>query len=355
MGDIANSSGVSVSTVSRILNDTHFACSETRNRVMQTVKELGYSRLRRRNARVLPGFVRDSSVNSEMKHIVLLASASKLHNLESSEWIYRDIVPVLQRLSREKGFHLSLSSYECDDRWTPPTTLAKHVDGVLWMGDDHESLLSSIGKRVPIVAINVDSLWPPQTRVVTSERMVMYKAVEHLASLGHRRIGYFNCDLAENNLPHRCRDRLLAYREAIFRLGLDCDNELCLLERFGMNEHPQAVARAMNRLLAIPSPPTSLIAPLKYSIEFLRESRKRGICVPFDLSIVAIDNAMAAECVDPALTVVDCVLGKCAKVAVDLLLGSQSPNIRHRAILSQTIYVEPRLIVRDSTATISTL
>lgn len=345
--EVAASTGFSVSTVSRVLNSSDFASRDTRKSVIKAAKNLGYIQPRRRRVSH-PLSLLEGSPGSlgTCDHLVLLAPEPILDSLRSADWIYRDVVPTLLRVARRIGFQLIVSSYGQDDQWKAAAMAARHIVGVLWLAHDREDLLARISQAVPVVVLDDNSAWLEQTSVMSNSRMVLFKAVKHLRELGHRRIGYFDVDERPNPVTVHCRERLAAYHEAIGHYGLDTDPALCLLEHFGMEEHPQAVARAMDRMAALPSPPTALIAPLGYSIQFLKETRQRGVRVPDDLSIVAIDNAPAAEWVDPALTVVDCVFGRCAEVAVELLLEEKKTPRK----CAKTILVEPELIVRKSTA-----
>jgi DNA-binding LacI/PurR family transcriptional regulator len=341
MQKVADEIGVSVSTVSRIFNSSEFAKDDTRDRVMKAAARLGYTRMRRR------GVSHPISMlgrNQALKNIVLLAPEAFLDRLESSDWIYQDVVPTLQRLAKKNDFHLILSSYGIDDQWEHTAMNTMNITGVLWMAHDQEKLLARISKTLPVVVLNDNSLWPPQTSVICNDRIVLFKSVDHLAKLGHKRIAFFDVDEKPNPALHS-KLRVHAYHEAMNHFHMEQNPDLCILERFGPEEHPQAIARAMDRMAAMESTPTAIITSLTYSIQFLKEARARSIDVPQDLSIVAIDNAPAAEWVDPSLTVVDCVFGRCAEVAVDLLLKETSHQKQAQAIL-----VEPKLIVRNSTA-----
>lgn len=345
--EVALDAGVSVSTVSRVLNSADFAKAETRDAVIKAAVRTGYTRLRRPGVMdptlVAAGYQRDDSA---LKSLVLLAPREMFDTLKSQDWIFRDIVPTLYQAARDNGYQLTLSSYSEDDQWTAIKAASENPGGIIWMAD-HEharwtALLTHIAKLAPVVVFNNDTVWPPRTCVMVNNRAVVFKAVEHLVELGHHRIGYFDADDTDAN----CRERLDAYRHAVTHFGLDTDPGVCVLERFGIDEHPQAVARAMDRLSATASMPTAMISPLGYAIQFLKETRMRGVRVPRDMSVMAIDDAHAAELVDPALTVIDCGYRACAEAAVKLIteqVESPKPAIK-------TVLLDPTLIVRDSTA-----
>jgi len=347
--EVARNAGVSVSTASRVLNSADFAKKGTRESVIKAAMRIGYKRLRHRDP-IDPvlGAVDRQQDEAALKNIVLFAPKHLLDNLGSPDWIFRDIVPTLYRTSRENGFQLVLSSYGNDDQWDALKSATENVGGIIWMpyaeSRQREDLLSYVARFAPVVVVNDDSYWPPRTCVVVNNRAVLFKAVEHLVELGHRRIAYFDAD--DGDVDTHCRERLEAYHQAVVHFGLDTNPALCVLERFGMTEHPQAVARAMDRLDAIAPLPTATIAPLGYAIQFLKETRLRSISVPGDMSIMAIDNAHAAELVDPPLTVIDCGYHKCAEAAVKLIMEQiQAPEP-----VIKTVLLDPTLVVRGSTA-----
>jgi LacI family transcriptional regulator len=351
MQKVADSVGVSVSTVSRILNSPDFAKPETRDNVIAAAHKLGYRGLSRREGSLHRDGVSGSLKSKRTrKQIVLLAPDQLFGGVKSPDWIFRDVIPTLQRLGREKGFQLLLSSYSHDDFPDIAALSSDKVFGVLCLANGQEqAFMERIAQSVPFVFINDDASWPPRASVMSNNRMVMFKAVEHLARLGHRRIGYFDADESPRKISVHSRERLGAYREALAYFDLDTETDLFIQERFGFNEHPQAVCRAMDRIEGLSSRLTALIAPLGYSIQFLKETRKRSIRIPEDMSLLAIDNAPVAEMVDPSLTVVDCCFAECTEAALDLLMD-QAQQGRMNA---KTILYEPKLVIRNSTAAIS--
>jgi LacI family transcriptional regulator len=349
MQKVADTAGVSVSTVSRIFNSPDFAKQETRESVIAAAQKVGYRVARRRDV-LMSGDSSEKSGRARVgaRQIILLAPEQVFGGVNSPDWIFRDVVPTLQRVARDKGFQLILYSYGAqDDPQFDLSSIAKdRVFGVLWLANgQYGELLSRIARSAPIVVINDDAFWPPRASVMSNNRAVAFKAVEYLSEQGHRRIAYFDADESPNVSVHS-RERLSEYHEAMTYFKLEFDPELVVQERFGMNEHPQAVARAMDRLIGAKSKPTALIAPLGYAIQFLKETRKRGIRVPDDLSVLAIDDAPVASLVEPSLTVIDCGFAGCAEMAVELLMEQADPARRS----AKTVLLEPRLITRNSTA-----
>lgn len=334
---VAETAGVSPSTVSRIFNDVDFATPEIRNRVLATAKRLGYSRLRRR-ARHASTFTPTDTLGD----IILLANEEVLKGT-ASDWIYRDITPTLHHLSAKYNYHLIFSAIKGDVSENVKTFSGRNIGGFLLMAHGRTDLLTELSKIAPVVVIHDNTSWPPTSCVVINNRMTLFKAVEHLRQLGHRRIGYFTHQFDDNDVFSR--ERCSAYHEAMNYFHLESDPGICFLEPFGVDGHSQAVANVMDRLAAMDNKPTAIITFLRYGISFLNEARKRSVSVPGDLSIIAIDSAPVAEWMDPPLTVVDCEFGRCAKTAIELLVEMKRTSGKH----TKTVLIEPTLIARGST------
>lgn len=341
MQKIAHAAGVSVSTVSRVLNSPGFATKQTRDSVLNAASKMGYLGLKQRIIAAS-----DLREEGQLNSILLLAPdrvVSDQHGRKLSEWIYHDVVPTLQRVAKEKGFRLVLSS---DMQWEETRGL-EQVCGVVWVSHAQEDLLRRIAGVVPVVVLNDDSFWPPRTSVMADDRTAIYAALDHLHGLGHRSIAYFDVDESPQPQNIHTRNRVAAFHEAIGFFNLNFDPAMCVLEKFGVNEHPQAVARAMDRMTSMKTPPTALVTGLGYAIQFLKETRHRGIKVPDHLSIVAMDDAPAAELVDPALTTIDFLFGRCAELAIELLLEQKT---QQKGFGNRKLLLEPKLVVRSSTA-----
>ncbi len=349
MQEVAEEVGVSVATVSRVFNDAEFASEHTRDRIAEAVDKLGYSRTPRRrtssSARPLGQNQSGSGWNTE-HNVILMAGEELLNDLDSPGWLYRDIVPALQRIGQKNGVRVVFSLCSTKDGEMPfEAGNEQHLDGVLWMGHGQHDLLRKISEKVPVVVINDDSFfWPPQASVLCNNKMVLFQAVEHLVELGHKQIAYFAQQFVPNSFSTHLLQRQEAFKEAMLHFGLN--PALCILPKFGINEHNQAVAETLDSMDDMESRPTALITELLYATQFIKEARQRSMSIPKDLSIVAIDNAAVAEMIDPPLTAVDCRLGRCAEVAFELLL--QNKNAHQRC--ARTILLEPKLIVRNSTS-----
>jgi DNA-binding LacI/PurR family transcriptional regulator len=257
------------------------------------------------------------------------------------------VIGSVQRIAEEQGFHLIVSSYDDNDDSIPAVIQNKCVDGIIWFSSYNPKAIVSMEKLIPLVLVNNAMYWPPISSALPDERVMYLQGIDHLQNLGHRRIGSF---FANRPFCHLIsvlgEERETWFKSAINHFGLDNDPALIHRLTFQRHEHAEAMVHAMDYFLALEPRPTALVSELVYIVEFLKECRKRGIRVPEDMSMVAIDESNIARMVDPPLTTLGSRHEECGRVAADLLFQKiadpdQSP---------QTIRITPELIVRKSTA-----
>ncbi len=215
------------------------------------------------------------------------------------------------------------------------------VDGIVLQprdGTDPAELAETVGMRAPLVTIHQPI--PGASSVVVPDALATRTAVEHLASAGHRRIGFAGGLAASPS----ARRRAEGFREAVARAGLDDDPALMTWRGYQEGDGRAAVAE----LLALPEPPTGLVvANVNAAVGALAQARTQGRAVPEDLSVVAVHDAKTAEHTWPPLTCVRMPLYELGRAAVaalfDVIAGGP---VERRAVESPP----PELVVRESTA-----
>jgi LacI family transcriptional regulator len=187
--------------------------------------------------------------------------------------------------------------------------------------------------------------YPPVEGVAgirTDERAGSRQAVEHLAALGHRRLGYVG--LAD--LHPADRERFRGAVEAAAELGVELAPEWVYRRR---DQDAAATYAFVRHLLAQPRRPTAIYAGGNlFAIEVLRAARDAGLRVPEDLSVLSFDDQYA-ELTYPRLTTVATPARVLGQTAVDLLMQLLEPRHGAPPPPPETV-VLPRLTVRESTA-----
>jgi LacI family transcriptional regulator len=324
---IADLAGVSIATVSRVLNGRGDVSDETRDLVSRVIRENGYTA--NRSARGL------SAGRTGLVGILV--------PLVYPAYFSSILAGAAEALSeRNLQIVLSPTGHQHDREVSVLDRLHGLTDGALIIlpeesSDELERLLDS-GYRFVVL----DPLMPLDERIPSVSAAHMSgadQAMRHLLGLGHTRI-------AQITGPSgwlATQDRRRGYRAALAAAGIPPNRSL---EVEAMPEIPPG-REATEYLLDLPEPPTAIFAfNDNIAIGAIQAARARGLRVPEDLSIVGFDDVEHATIVTPELTTVRQPLAEMGRTAVSLLIRLLE---RQRF---ETLHIElaTRLVVRDSTA-----
>ncbi|ACU37242.1 LacI family DNA-binding transcriptional regulator [Actinosynnema mirum] len=319
---IAASAGVSVPTVSKVLNGRSGVAAGTRARVEALIDEYGY---------------RKSSPTGRGAVVDLVFD-------EPADMWGVEIIRGVQRVARRHGVGLVLSEfgprgsavrYWIDDALDRRPAC---VVTVAQLSAEERDRLRAQG--IPFVVFDPTGELPDDVPFVGATNWSGGRAAtRHLTGLGHRRIGVLT---GPDDLLF-CRARLDGHRSALEDAGLVADPALVArgpLTRDGGH----AAARA---LLSLPEPPTALFACNDLqALGAYRAAREAGLRVPEDLSVVGFDDLPVGDLVDPPLTTVRQPLAEMAAAAAELALalgrGERPPQLG--------VELATTLTVRRSTA-----
>jgi DNA-binding LacI/PurR family transcriptional regulator len=276
IAEVAAAAGVSVGTVSRVLNESPNVREHTRRRVAEVMKSLNYrpsrlaeslSRGQTRTVVILVPFLTRPSVTER------LAGAIGVLDGEGFDTVVRNVETVGQR-----------------DRHLAALTTRHEADGAvvvsLRLNGEHLAALRS--GNVPLAMVDTEAPGVPCT--VVDDIMGGSMATEHLINLGHRRIGFVG-DSPDDLGFVSTRRRLLGYRRTLSRHRLEYDPAIIRLGR-----HSASVAAAMaQEMLDLPSPPTAIFAGSDtQALGVLAAADKSGHSVPDDLSVIGYDDIESA-------------------------------------------------------------
>ena len=321
---IAEQAGVSVPTVSKVLNGRSDVSAETRGRVEAIIREHGYR----------------TSVRSNRAAPILELI---FHELES-EWAL-EIVRGVERVAGQN--HLAVVLSEMQGRRTPGRgwiegVLARRPTGVIAVFSDlSEALRTQLSaRRIPLVVVDPTGEPLHDTPSVGATNWNGgLTATRHLLGLGHRRIGV----ISGPEWILCSRARLDGYRSAMDEAGVPIDPRLVSHGRFHVEEGIET-GRA---LLALPDRPTAIFAGNDLqALGVYQAAREARLHIPEDLSVVGFDDLPVAQWVGPPLTTIRQPLIDMATVAAEMVLsiarGEDPPQTR--------IELATELIIRESTA-----
>ncbi|MDN0194939.1 LacI family DNA-binding transcriptional regulator [Streptomyces sp. S.PNR 29] len=301
MADVARSAGVSVATVSHVLNDTRPVLPHTRQAVLDAVEELGYT----------PNSLARSLVTSRTRSIGLAVSAI-------SNPYFTEILQGVEAGALEHGYSLLIADPHDDpehERKVVQLLHERRVDGMIVApSPDPRGLLAYLGRHeVPTVFLDrlVDA--PSFDQVCAESAEPTARLVTHLAGLGHRRIGL----VAGRPGLSTTSERITGYRHGLAAAGLPYDDRLLV---HGDSESAGG-ERATAALLSLAAPPTALVtANNTMTIGALRALRDRGLSVPGDIALCCFDDFAWADLFSPRLTAVSQPSREIGAQAVRVLL-----------------------------------
>ena len=322
---IAAEAGVSLPTVSKVVNGRPDVASDTRARVERLLGEREYQRPSPRRGR------RSGLIDLIFNGLDSPWAVEILRGVE--DWCAgHGTSPAVSAVRHGTARPAS---------WT--SALASHeTDGVILVTSELTvpQLRQVRDEGIPLVVVDPVSLPDPDLPSVGATNWAGgLAATEHLVGLGHRRIGAIT-----GPADYLCsRARIDGYRSALERAGLDFDQALV---RHGDFLHEGGYSRG-GALLDLARRPTAIFAGSdEQALGVYEAARQRGLRIPQDLSVVGFDDLPAAAWVSPPLTTVRQPLADMGRVAAEML-GDLIEGVPLR---SQRVELSTELIVRESTA-----
>jgi len=347
MADVAERAGVSLSTVSNVLNDrSERMSSSTRDLVLKAIADLGYTPSQA--ARQLKSGVHPRVIGLIVPSVANPFYGALAHRIEAA--------------AMSQGYQVLLGNTERDpDRERAYTDelwgygVRALIFGSSMVHLDHFEKYVARGLKIVALERPVDAAEELQVDSVGIDNVLAGRLVtKHLLSRGHRRIGFISGPVRTVGRTHR----LAGYEAALAEHSIDLDRELIWDAGLDRNSYGDADALNLGRqgvqlLLSRPNPPTAIFA-LNDMIAFgaYAGARDMGLSVPRDLSVVGIDDLTLAEVVDPGLTTVRQPIEQIAEFAVNSVIGRLNGATAEPA--GQHELLRPQLILRASTAEVAT-
>ena len=330
--DLSNKLGVSRSTVSKALNDRGDVSAQTKERVAQAARELGYQ----------PTAAARSLRRQRTDKIGLVVN----YPIYRVSDFLAELIPGMGTVAEEAAYNLILyTSLAGKTQGIKSLCRSREVDGIIiaWPQQLNQTVaLSRLMTEEEMPHIFLPRRLPHAglSYVATDHVQGARLLTEHLIALGHRRIGF-------QRLPEvyeTDHDRHAGYVEALRAAGIDYDPALVVAADSSEVDYE---SKSFYAFLELPQPPTAILFftdPM--AIRALSLAREHRIRVPDDLSVAGYDGILSSAVTAPALTTVRQPAPEIGKLAVESLLkliaiGSGEP-------LQHTLPVE--LIARASTA-----
>lgn len=329
--DVADRAGVSRTTVSFVLNNSHVenVSEATRRRVLRIARDLGY----------VPHAAARSLAGGRTGTLGLIVNDARVISVDT-------FVPLmlhgLYDVCREQNYRLLLETAEFDDpaRAYQQLVHAKQIDGLVVLNptpDDRE-LYALVESGYPVAI--VDQFPHPRSLLVGANAIpsMVYQTTSHLLALGHQRIGFIHfMPVREPELDRRYS----GYRDAILAAGQSVDQRLV---RYAAFDAASGYDR-MRSILESDAAITALVAGNDtIAIGAMAAIRDAGLQVPEDIAVIGHDDIPVARYTIPALSTVrvpaEEIGRECGNLVIRMLNGER---IEH---LVMTLH--PELVVRES-------
>jgi LacI family transcriptional regulator len=333
MTDVARRAGVSVSTVSHVINKTRFVETSTKERVLTAIQELDY-----RPSRVAQGLASRrtntaglliSDVGNPFYHQVILGVEDAALSSDYSVFLFNSNYDLKRSL---QYIH---------------SMIDRQVDGVIFMSSRLTAdLIAELTRRqVPTVILDWEESQVNHVGTIVIEFEVgIREAVQHLVQLGHRRFAHVSGPLD----LWTARVRRDAFLQALRHNGVD-SARVPVVEA---NLRIDGGRGALPRLLSVDPAPTAVFAANDLTaIGIMLEARDRGLRVPEDLSVVGLDDIGLSSQIAPPMTTVALPCYEIGGAAMNMLLELiRTPEESRLSSPAPRIKVATQLIVRQSTS-----
>jgi len=291
--ELAELSGVSVATVSRVLNDYDDVSETTRERVLKLAEELEYT----------PAAAARTLV-TKRSHVVGVVLSTGVDHPDIQHPFFQEVLVGLKRRLGAGGYDLLLLATEDSGNGFGAHSYLQRcrhhrVDGVVLMGVERQEadVQKLVKSTIPCVAVDLDLVGRRTGFVISDNARGAGLAIEHLQKLGHERIA----TITGPNDMRVGKDRLVGYREALERLDLHYRDEYVREGDFYFDSGQAA----MQELLSLPEPPTAVFAASDLmAAGAMRAIEQAGLDVPGDIAVVGFDDIQLAAMMQPALTTI---------------------------------------------------
>ena len=322
---VAKKAGVSIATVSRVLNNLMVVKSATRARVLKAAEELRYS----------PNLHARSLARGKSRTLGILVS-----NMDNP--FFFDIYHALEAAAHSCGYEVVVANtgYRPEQLVSSVRLLLGwRVAGLAAIVSEMDSHLMKVltDSNIPIVFYDVGTPKRNITNVRVDYRNGMKSIVGYLHSLGHTRMAF----LGHHSALGPITERRKTFMETVGRFSPTVQAQVV-----GGSDGLEGGRQAARELLATGFGPTAIICVNDImAVGVMRELREQGIRVPEDISVTGFDNIKLAEFCSPTLTTVHIPRENIGRTIFEILAVQKTAD----RLAGREILIDPELVIREST------
>jgi DNA-binding LacI/PurR family transcriptional regulator len=328
--DVAKRAGISVSTVSRVLNGSGYVSEDARARIERAMRELEY----------VPSTIARSMRDKRTRTIAIFIP-------EYSNVFYSEMLSALMPKAAELDYMIITCSTNQDAKYETEyieQLLSRSIDGIIFFtyGGIRGNLayITKLSNRIPIVFMDSVFEHEPVSVVSTDGWSGTKKAVSHLIDLGHRRIGYLKISDDYFVAERRYEGYVAALEEA------DLEPDPALVYGVKLDDIQRRAHEAGAYFLGLSERPTAIVAvDDMFAIGIMNYLKLHDVAIPEGMAVVGFDDIALSRIVSPSLTTVAQPIHQLAHEALKLLIET----IADHGISNRKLQLDTKLIVRRST------
>ncbi|MFA9397252.1 MAG: LacI family DNA-binding transcriptional regulator [Clostridiaceae bacterium] len=327
--DVAKEAGVSITTVSRVMNNNYPVKKETREKIEKAIEKLNY----------IPNVMARSLITNKTYTLGIVVPG--ITNL-----FFPTIVEAIELSIKEWGYSIYLSNSSgdfIDEKKIIEGMLVRKVDGIIAVDPTRENIennfLNEISRQVPFIVINGLSDMGNCNFVSYDEKVGTSQAFEYLYKLGHRKIAFmrgyksFSYDIKEE-----------VYKEFINEYKLDYQSIINVGDGNSSEVVDNSELKCEKILNSIDRPTAIFTCNELMAVGILNLCSHFNINIPKDLSVIACDNTLLSRISKPKLTSIDLNIKKVGKIAAEELINMINKNRKE----CEKVVIDTGLIIRDS-------
>lgn len=323
--DVAKKAGVSIATVSHVINKSRFVTNETKNKVLLAIKELGY----------YPSAAAKSLMSNESKIIGIVFS-------DISNPFFTEIYMGIEYVLAENNYEVSLANTGesiIKQEKVLQAMLSRGVDGLIIAPTNKESetLDFIVESEIPVVFLDRYGAYPDIDIIQIDNKLAAYNATSHLILDGHTKIGIV-IGLENITTTHQ---RLEGYKQALDEYGIPFEKRFVIR---GASEKEKAYKGVLKLLKSKEWPSAIFSTNNLMTLGVLEAFREQNVNCPEDIGLICFDDPVWAEICFPPLSVVK---------QPTFEIGSRTAKILLRKIQEEKTEIiseslEAKLIIRGS-------
>lgn len=329
INDVAREAGVSITTVSRVLNNNYPVKEETRIKIEEAIKKLDYK----------PNAMARSLITKKSSMLGVIVPG--ITNL-----FFPTIVEAIEDIAKDSGYNISL----CNTRGEAETEVklvqelvAKQVDGIIVidpnMANLRKGFYDKLSGTIPIILVSGEPFGSKCSFVCYDEEVGTFEAFNYLINLEHKRIAFIrghksiSYDIKERIYKKMLEDNHLDY-EMIINVGKGNSSEVVektaeIIEKFLVSEEKPTAIFTCNDLMAV---------------GVINACNNLNIKVPEQISVIGFDNTILSKITQPKLTTVDLNMKEVGHTSATELIKLIEGGTQGR----KKVILDTRLVERES-------